>query len=501
MWSLELSQGYESRKIKYLLPKYTRGQVLEIGCGQEKAYQHFIGYDSGHHFGKGAADIVGDAARLSLIADESLDAVFSSHVLEHMEDMQAAVNEWGRVIKPGGYLCLYVPSANLYPLCGQEGANPDHKHDIYPEDLRRLLEESEHPWLLEEFEERGEADEYSIFAVARKAYGAPEAKPAKPTACVVRYGGFGDMLQVAAILPGLKKQGYHVTVMTTPKGMEIIEHDPNVDAWYLQDKDQVPNGELFGFWQEQARRFDRFINLSESIEGSLLAIPARTPHGWPHAVRHRYLNRNYFDWLAELAGVEFKPCKMFYPTLEEVAAAGEICAQAPYTILWSLAGSSHHKFTPHMDAVIARIMLEIPQAQVILVGDDACRILEAGWEDEPRVVCKSGALPIRLTLALAQQADIVIGPETGVLNSVAHEPNAKICMLSHSSKKNLTLHWYNTTTLTAKGVSCYPCHQMHYDRRWCPGDDATGAAYCMLAISAAEIWEAVAGHYGKGRKK
>ena len=108
-WSLETSNGFESRKIKYLLPKYTRGRVLEIGCGQEKAYPHFIGYDSGHHFGQGAADVMGDAGDLALFADNSLDAVFSSHVLEHMVDMGQALAEWGRVIKPGGYIFMIVP--------------------------------------------------------------------------------------------------------------------------------------------------------------------------------------------------------------------------------------------------------------------------------------------------------------------------------------------------------------------------------------------------------
>ena len=139
-WSLATSCGFESRKIKYLIPRYTRGRVLEIGCGTEKAFPHFIGIDNGHHFGKGAADIIGNADKLELIADNSMDAVFSSHVLEHMQYMQAALDEWGRVIKPGGYLVLYVPSGNLYPKCGEPGANPDHKHDIYPGDIKRLLD-------------------------------------------------------------------------------------------------------------------------------------------------------------------------------------------------------------------------------------------------------------------------------------------------------------------------------------------------------------------------
>jgi predicted SAM-dependent methyltransferase len=167
-WSLENSCGFESRKIKYLIPRYTRGRGLEIGCGQEKAYQHFIGVDNGHHFGKGAADIVAQADDLSMFADESMDFVFSSHVLEHMVDMGKALSEWGRVIKPGGYLVLYVPSANLYPKMGVPGANPDHKHDIYPGDIEKMLEDGVPHWEEIESEERNQDNEYSLFEVYRK---------------------------------------------------------------------------------------------------------------------------------------------------------------------------------------------------------------------------------------------------------------------------------------------------------------------------------------------
>ena len=59
------------------------------------------------------------------------------------------------------------------------------------------------------------------------------------------------------------------------------------------------------------------------------------------------------------------------------------------------------------------------RCRIFLVGDEACRLLEQGWEKEPRVVCLSGQLGIRDTLALAQQVEVVIGCETGVLNAVA----------------------------------------------------------------------------------
>ena len=501
-WSMDGPQGHESRKIKYLLPRYTRGKVLEIGCGTEKAYPHFVGYDNGHHFGLAtAADIEGDAADLSRFQDEAFDAVFASHVLEHMEDMAAALAEWSRVLKIGGFLCLYVPSSNMYPKCGEPGANPDHKHDIYPGDIAALLDESPYWYEQVECEERSGGNEYSLFEVYKKLATAdgtdadcvtvPRRIYSGKTACVCRFGGFGDMLQSALVFPRLREQGFRVTVMTTPRGQDVIRHDPHVDDWYIVDQDQIPNEELPAFWHEQSRRFDRFINLSESIEGYLLALPGRTNHTWPASVRRKRMNLNYHEWTAELAGVPFAPAPLFYPSLDETLRAKERVAEGGFNVLWALSGSSSHKYTPHQDAVIARVMLDMPEARVFLVGDDFCRILEMGWEAECRVVRLSGEMTIRETLALAQQVHLVIGPETGVLNAVGMEsvPH-KILLLSHSSANNLSKHWRNTQALAPDDCPCHPCHRLHYGPEFCHIDEKTGAARCATNIFPAAIWNA-----------
>lgn len=508
-WSMNGPQGFESRKIKYLLPRYTRGRGLDVGCGQEKAFPHFIGVDNGHHFGKGAADIVANADDLSMFADESLDFVFSSHVLEHLSDVTLALDEWTRVIKPGGYLCLYVPSANLYPKCGEPGANPDHKQDFYPGDILWEVKQTFGYWLQVECEERGQGDEYSLFEVYQRMDGSGDPRragcdeidsgsgiyarsqsPAK-TVCVCRFGGFGDMLQAAVVFPRLKELGYHVTVMTTPKGKGVLHNDPHVDEWYIVDQDQVPNDELSAFWHEQNKRFDLLVNLSESIEGTLLALPGRVNHSWPHEVRKKRMNLNYHEWTAELAGVLLQPTSLFYPTDEEAEAAQERTQGNCFNVLWALAGSSIHKFTPHQDAVIARMLLDMPEVRVFLVGDNYCKILEQGWEKDERVVCLSGELSIRETLALAQKVDLVIGPETGVLNAVGMDKTPhKVLMCSHSSPNNLSKHWNNTQSLTPEDCPCWPCHMLHYSDSFCDVDEASGAARCALNIVPGVIYTA-----------
>lgn len=517
-WRITDPCGDESGKVKYEIVQYVRGKGIDVGCGPNKIFPNAIGIDSGidtqlFNIEMKPDVVCDDACDLSFIADGDLDFVYSSHLLEHIQDTKKALKEWWRTLKIGGYLVLYLPHCDLYPRIGTEGSNPDHKHDFSQSDIMGHMLEID-GWELLVDELRAERMEYSFLQVYQKTVSGHvtnlAVKHAK-TVCVVRYGGFGDLIQASNLLPELKRQGYHVTFMTTPKGKDILEHDPHIDAWLLQDENQVPNQELSEFWAAQARRFDKFIQLSESIEGTLLAMPGRANHMWPENVRAVELNKNYLEWTSRLAELPYHSEASFYPSDAEEAKAKDyltairmirarsvmIGAKTPrrFSILWALAGSSQHKFSPHMDTVIARIMLDMPEAEVIFNGDMACKILEAGWENEPRVHCESGEMSIRDSLALALNVDCVVGPETGVLNAVAFEDVPKVVMLSHSTVENLTKHWVNTESLIPpedNSVACgnRACHRLHFTREFCP-EHESGASMCQAAITPAMIYDAI----------
>ena len=554
VWRIDDEQGRESAKCRWDVVPFTRGVGIDLGCGPEKLFPiaNVIGVDNGVD-----TDLFGIAmnpdVRIVDASDlpfetESLDFVFSSHMLEHVVDPVAVLREAWRCLKDDGFLVLYLPHADLYPRMGQPGANPDHKRDLTPTDTVELLMEAVgHYWALIVNEKRNEGTEYSFLLVVQKMmagekpvyadalqpkewrghqamrdrrvacdYGNKMARPI--TACVVRYGGFGDQIQASNILPELKRQGYHVTFMTTPKGRDILKHDPHIDQWFIQDPDQVPNGALTDYWKHHAARFDRFINLSESIEGTLLALPGRANHAWPDAVRRREMGRNYLEWTAELAEVPYTSEAAFYPAEHETRAARDYLAfiacgnRTPAlfempppirTILWVLAGSSVHKFYPGQDVVISNLLRAYPDVHVIFSGDAACAILEAGWEDHSRVHCNSGNMTIRQTLALAQLVDVVVGPETGVLNAVGFHEVEKVVLLSHSTPENLTKHWRNVRAVMPFNTPCYPCHRLHYTREFCPEDKATGAAACQTSIAPVVVFEAIEDALGlvEGKKR
>src|SRR6185437_14775115 len=105
-WRAEDPEGYESSKIASLAVPYLQGKCLDLGCGLDVVWPSVIGVDNGDHFGERSAGIKCDVTNLSLFSSGSMDAVFSSHVLEHFEreDVPTILGEWWRVIRKGGFL-------------------------------------------------------------------------------------------------------------------------------------------------------------------------------------------------------------------------------------------------------------------------------------------------------------------------------------------------------------------------------------------------------------
>lgn len=508
VWRADGPQGSESMKMLWDLVPYTRGFVLDLGCGPQKTFPHFVGVDNRRDTALFGIPMnpdltVPDATKLSMFADGAVDAVFSSHLLEHVEDYKAALREWWRVVKDGGYLCLYLPHKDLYPNIGKPGANPDHKHDFLPADIVSAMIEIAPAWDLVRNESRNQDNEYSFFQVFHKGgeghrYTCDKPKPPK-TCAVVRYGAWGDALQMSSILPGLKAQGYHITLYSTPRAFEVIQQDSNIDKVILQDTDQVPNQALGAFWDYEQKKYDKWVNLSESVEATWLTLKERSQTNWPKSVRDKYLDTNYVQFTHELAEVPYdKPQHYFVPTPEEREwAFKERKGLGKPFILWVLNGSSVHKVWPHIDQIFARLLITFPECKIVTVGDpEKSPVLDAPWANEPRVLRKAREWSIRQTLAMARQADLVVGPETGVLTGVAMEPMPKVVFLSHSSPANLTRDWVNTYSLFSTKTPCYPCHKMIYGWDNCVRNEDKdaywqGTAQCQVDIPPEACWMAI----------
>jgi predicted SAM-dependent methyltransferase len=80
---------------------------LHLGCGKRyiPGYIHIDAIEYPH------VDHVTTIDHLSFVEDNSVDVIYNCHVLEHFKrrDVSRVLQEWRRVLKPGGTLRISVP--------------------------------------------------------------------------------------------------------------------------------------------------------------------------------------------------------------------------------------------------------------------------------------------------------------------------------------------------------------------------------------------------------
>jgi ADP-heptose:LPS heptosyltransferase/predicted SAM-dependent methyltransferase len=482
-WSLETSDGNESRKVRFEILPYVRGRGLDLGCGPWKAFSHMIGVDSQAYPGGDGANLVCDVTNLGMFTSRQFDFVYSSHTLEDQEDTLATLAEWWRLVKVGGYLILYLPHKSFYPNVGQPGANPAHRHDFLPRDVidaMRLLT-GDDSWDLEVNQERNGGNEYSFLQVYRRLPDGEgpreswrEARPEK-MAAVVRYGALGDALWASSLLPQLKAEGYHVTVYTQEPGEEVLRHDPHIDRIIVHSDYLTPPTDLVLFWMHEKPKYDRWINLVQSVEARLLPAMNDLAFHWDDELRRAKMNQNYLEAVHEFAGLPYKPRQKFYPTPEERAFAQAKRAELDGdVVVLNPQGSTWPKWWPYTERF----------AKLLADRGIHCVVLGDYRGEPPKLSSKFGhfigkAWTIRQAMAFAALADVVVGEESALVNAVAFEAPLKVVLLSHSTPENLTRDWLNTISVEPDGLPCYPCHRLHATHHYCTVEKKTGAAGCQ----------------------
>lgn len=96
---------------KGILGKICRGEVspvvLDLGCGWRKFSAQAIGVDASDHEG---VDIRGEVLSvLKALPPNSVDKIYSSHLFEHLGDLEALFLEIERVLKNAGLVEVIVP--------------------------------------------------------------------------------------------------------------------------------------------------------------------------------------------------------------------------------------------------------------------------------------------------------------------------------------------------------------------------------------------------------
>lgn len=98
-----LNHGNACEFIKDKALLYCKGKGIDIGA-DEWPLENAIPIQENTHI---------NAYKLNAFEDNSLDFIFSSHCLEHLEKWDEALSLWIKKIKKGGILFLYLPHKSM----------------------------------------------------------------------------------------------------------------------------------------------------------------------------------------------------------------------------------------------------------------------------------------------------------------------------------------------------------------------------------------------------
>ena len=466
-----------AKMVKWDLLPYSNGEGLDIGCGDARPHDWFVGVDiAAGHTTRGPNQIR-DARKVGdYFAPESQDFIFSSFLLNELDDWPTVLAGWWKVLKQNGYMILFLPVCEAAE--GVKACNPKMVVDAM-EGLK--------PWQFVEARTNGA----QLFHVFRKCDTPTDltAPDLDKTVAVVKLGAHGDALWASSVFPHLKEQGFTTILYTQDTGEEVLRHDPHIDR-LIKFESRVPMGELgeLFHWIEQKYKHSRL--LVECVEGTLLPSPQKIQYHFPAEVRHKLMDFNYLEMHHAVARVPMVPRQKFYPNADEMQWANDFRKTLqPFVVVLMVSGSSQTKSWPYAGD-LAKRLLDREDVSVVVLGEDR----GIPFSDHPRLTKAFMTWPVRRALTFVQLSNVVVGQETGMLNCVAFERDVrKVVLMTHSTKENLTRDWPNTATMSRPPKECggIACHRLHYSMEHCVTDPVTKASACQAAISVHDVWQEV----------
>ncbi len=317
---------------------------------------------------------------------------------------------------------------------------------------------------------------------------------------IIRIGAYGDAICVTPILPLLKKDDYHITFSVSQRAKEVLLNNPYIDIFHDHDEDIPADDKLTQYWDNLSQGFDRVINLTESIEGSISKSERRSDFHWSKEKRHAECDINFYDRTLELAGypdVRVRNGELYWSEEEEkIAKSFRHKHKGEFMILWGLSGSAFHKTYPYAEYVADAFLKNHKDTVFVTVGDELCRLLEFNLS---HTIKKSGQWSIRRSMIMTKYADLVIGTDTGLMHAVGCYGTPKILLLSANTEENLSKYWKNCINLKAD-VECQPCHRLIFTLNACEHDKDLKSPICMSKLDARMVVDAMCKVYDKWKK-
>jgi ubiquinone/menaquinone biosynthesis C-methylase UbiE len=132
------NQRSETSKVRHLVIEYCKGYGCDIGFGGDKiSKENCIGIDYASPYtntGKDKVDIACDVINERIpVGDNTFDYVYTSHLIEDFKDTRKGLEEFIRILKPGGSLILVFPDQPVYEKYCRRNGQPLNLYHVHKE--------------------------------------------------------------------------------------------------------------------------------------------------------------------------------------------------------------------------------------------------------------------------------------------------------------------------------------------------------------------------------
>jgi SAM-dependent methyltransferase len=127
-------QGSETSLARARLLPFCAGNGLDLGPGGDPISLTAVRVDLPNPYFSASelpVQLSGSADNLYWFKDSCLDYIYSSHLLEDFQDTAGVLQEWLRVLKPGGKLIIYCPDEQLYRAYCLKKGQPYNFHHVH----------------------------------------------------------------------------------------------------------------------------------------------------------------------------------------------------------------------------------------------------------------------------------------------------------------------------------------------------------------------------------
>lgn len=296
-----------------------------------------------------------------------------------------------------------------------------------------------------------------------------------------RVGAFGDQIHCSSVVRAYHEDGWEVSMLYNHKGAQIHSYNPMIK--HHQYYEASAKGVTRKTWQQHQKEmtivrdsYDRFISFQKSLEHKLIYEEDSPEYFWPHWKRRaRSENLCFYDHSMKWAGLTApkymgRTGDVFFKKQENNLVLDWL---EPYKdkfiILWAIRGSMYQKaMYPISKEICSEFVRMHPETVIITTGDDFCQQFE--WEGK-NVIHRSGRMPFRQALCMAQYVDLVVTPETGLGIGAGSFGTPKIMLLTAASLTNIVGNDKNDYSLQSPAW-CSPCFRAIYNTDNCHISDS-----------------------------